>query len=207
MAKKEYSYRIKINDTTPDWHLSRRKFMGSLLTGAMVTALPTIANSSLSNQKVLSDKQLAIVSSVQQIMFPSDNNGPGAYDILADKYLLWVLSDERMDPEEKEYILYGIGWVEETANEEYSSSYSSLSEEQKKDLISLISKENWGNSWLSVILSFIFEALLCDPQYGGNPDGIGWQWLDHNAGFPRPTKQLLYPEIINTIAHRKANEK
>jgi gluconate 2-dehydrogenase gamma chain len=22
--------------------------------------------------------------------------------------------------------------------------------------------------------------------YGGNPDGIGWRWLGHVPGYPRP---------------------
>jgi len=48
------------------------------------------------------------------------------------------------------------------------------------------------------LLTFIFEALLSDPQYSGNADSIGWQWLDYKFGNPRPTAELLYPEIFKT---------
>ncbi len=107
--------------------------------------------------------------------------------------MLW---DERMDPEEKEYIIDGIGWVDETAEEKYSKSYVQLSQSEQEKLVADISNESWGSSWLSVILTFIFEALLSDPQYGSNPDRIGWVWLQHNPGYPRPTQLLLYPEIL-----------
>jgi gluconate 2-dehydrogenase gamma chain len=118
---------------------------------------------------------------------------------MADKYLLWVLSDERMDPEEKEYIINGIGWVDETAEENFSKNFVKLTQAEREKLIGDVSKETWGRSWLGVILTFIFEALLSDPQYGGNTDEIGWDWLHHNPGQPRPTKKLLYPQIFETV--------
>ena len=39
---------------------------------------------------------------------------------------------------------------------------------------------------------YIFEALLSDPVYGGNPEGIGWRWLGHRPGFPRPNQRNRY---------------
>ena len=104
-----------------------------------------------------------------------------------------------MDPEEIEYIIDGIGWVDETAEENFSKRYTQLSQREKEELIADISNESWGSSWLSVILTFIFEALLSDPQYGGNPDKIGWDWLKYYPGYPRPTEPLLYPEILTTV--------
>ncbi len=199
-AKHKLAYKpdIRISNTT---QLSRRKFVGSIAMGSSAMVLPwkTMAKGT-DIVYPISGKQQEIIISVQSILFPSDGNGPGAWDVMADKYLLWVLSDKRIDPEESEYIIKGIGWVDETAEEIFSKNYTSLTEEQKKKLIENISNEKWGSSWLGVILSFIFEALLSDPQYGGNPDEIGWQWLNHNPGFPRPSSELLYPTIVETIS-------
>jgi len=183
------------------WQLSRKLFMQSVIMGGVFSQLPWIKTYGSWYQKasLLSEKQLFIVSSVQEILFPSDENGPGAIEINATEYLLWILSDKNKDPEEIEYIINGIGWVDETANENYSKKYLDLEQSEKEQLISDISNERWGESWLSVILSFIFEALLCDPQYGGNPDKIGWEWLGHYPGQPKPTEDLLYPEILTTI--------
>jgi hypothetical protein len=37
--------------------------------------------------------------------------------------------------------------------------------------------------------------MLSPPSYGGNPNGIGWQWLEHKAGFPLPEKGQRYFEL------------
>ncbi len=185
-----------------NWKLSRRKFVENIMVGGVATTLPSLSvfGNDNNHSNSLSNKQFYIITSVQNILYPSDGNGPGAYDVMADRYLDWVLSDKMVDPEEKNYILAGIGWVDETAFETFSEPYNSLSQLQKEELITIISNEKWGKSWLGVMLNFIFEALLSDPKYGGNNDEIGWDWLEHNPGFPRPTKQLLYPEITITIA-------
>ncbi len=183
------------------WQLSRKMFLKSVVMGSALTQLPWLKAFGNIQQKlsVLSEKQLSILSSVQQVLFPADGNGPGASDIHATEYLLWVLADPEKDPDEVQYIINGISWVDETADETYSKSYTGLTRQEKEKLIGTISHESWGESWLSIILTFIFEALLSDPQYGGNPDGTGWKWLNFIAGQPRPTPELLYPEILTTI--------
>ena len=186
-----------------NWLLSRKQFLGSILAGGLISQLPfsnAIAQTRVSsNINLLSDEQLGILQSVQDILFPSDGDGPGASDINALDYLVWVLSDPNKDPDEIKYIINGIGWIDETAEEQFSKKYLDHGQTEKEELVKLVSKESWGKSWLSVILSFIFEALLSDPQYGGNPNSIGWKWLKHYPSQPRPTTNLLYPEIITTI--------
>jgi gluconate 2-dehydrogenase gamma chain len=198
-SKKELPESIKNLDK---WKLSRNHFIKTLLAGGVFIQLPLSGRSAEINQtngEILTAEQQKIVESVQEILFPSDENGPGASEVNASSYLKWVLSDKEMDQDEVNYIINGIGWVNETSEEVFSKQFSQLTQEEKDQLIGKISKESWGESWLSVILTFIFEALLCDPQYGGNPDGIGWHWLNHNPGQPRPVKDLLYPEILTTI--------
>jgi gluconate 2-dehydrogenase gamma chain len=74
-----------------------------------------------------------------------------------------------------------------------------LNTTEKEALITFIAKEAWGSSWLSIILTYIFEALIADPQYGGNVNESGWKWLNHYPGNPRPAKKLLYGNILNTV--------
>lgn len=183
------------------WQLNRKQFIAAVLLGGAATQLPVscAARNYNTEQTLLSDEKLQILQSVQEILFPSSDIGPGAKEINAATYLVWVLSDPQKDLEEIEYIINGIGWVDETAEENFSKKYMGLTHSEKEKLIADISKISWGESWLSVILTFIFEALLSDPRYGSNPDQIGWKWLKHNPGQPRPTKTLLYPEIITTI--------
>ncbi|HJN05560.1 MAG TPA: gluconate 2-dehydrogenase subunit 3 family protein [Bacteroidales bacterium] len=206
MAKENRKYKLKhIPDSIRDsqtWQLSRKKFINGVLLGGIAANFPSISllGKNINKTEKLSANQLSIIVSVQKILFPSDDNGPGAYDVMSDKYLLWVISDVRMDPEEIEYIINGADWVDETAEENFLKSYNKLSQSEKETLIADISIEPWGKSWLGVILTFIFEALLSDPQYAGNPEAIGWDWLKHNPGYPRPTKPLIYPEILATVS-------
>jgi hypothetical protein len=180
------------------WDLSRRRFLASAVLGAAAVQLPfhKLQGQIKDSQEILDENQFSILASVQEILFPGDGNGPGAHDLHAAEYLIWVLSDKEKDPEEVQYIIDGIGWVDETAEEEESKKYLELSPSEREKLIETISNESWGESWLSVILSFIFEALLCDPQYKGNPKEAGWDWLRHDPGQPRPREKDLYPGIL-----------
>jgi hypothetical protein len=43
------------------------------------------------HEKILSRKQYSLITSVQNLLFPADENGPGAADFHAGEHLLWVL--------------------------------------------------------------------------------------------------------------------
>lgn len=199
---KETLVKRKVPDSIKNqeyWQESRRSFVRTIFLAGISTQIPLLQscyNNSMVEDAILPKGSLSIVRDVQNILFPSDQFGPGALEFKADKYLIWVLSDKRLDPDEQQYIINGIGWVDETAKEEYSKRFTALNSSEKEQLIAGISKENWGESWLSVMLTFIFEAMFADPLYGSNPDGIGWQWLEHNPGYPRPIEALIYDNIL-----------
>jgi hypothetical protein len=188
------------------WQMSRRHFVKGLLIAGVVTQIPFLSaclNEDKKEQRlpfgILNSNQRTCLKEVQSILFPSDGNGPSASDINALDYLQWVISDSRMDPSEVKYLINGVAWLEESSEENFSQSFLNLSQSNKEKLVAKISKESWGESWLSVILTLIFEALLSDPQYQGNTNSVGWKWLNHNPGNPRPTKDLLYDKVFETI--------
>lgn len=59
-------------------------------------------------------------------------------------------------------------------------------------MLKKISQSRAGENWLSLLLYYLLESLTLDPIYGGNTDGMGWQWLGHQAGFPRPVQGKTY---------------
>jgi len=188
------------------WQISRRGFVKKLLIAGTITQIPFLfscVDNSFNEEKLpfgqLNAKQKNILKEIQLILFPNDGNGPSANDINALNYIQWVISDSRMDSTEVDYIINGIKWIEETSEETFSDDFLELSEKKKKKLIVIVSKEGWGENWLSVVLTFIFEALLSDSQYGGNTKSVGWKWLNHNPGYPRPTEDLLYNNIFKNI--------
>ena len=52
--------------------------------------------------------------------------------------------------------------------------------------------------WLSTLITYTLEALLSDPLYGGNTNGIGWKWLGHDPGNPRPSADKIYGRLGRT---------
>lgn len=191
------------------WAMQRRGFIKAMLVGTVATQIPWwVACSNNFEGKeafIFSPKQKEILIIVQEFLFPPDGDGPGASEIYADKYLQWVVLDPEMDKEEIKYIFKGIGWVEETAEEEKQHEFLKLDTKNQIEILTYIADQDWGESWYSVLLTFIFEALLSDPIYGSNPNGIGWKWLNHNPGHPRPEEKQKYGQFlpyVNSKTHK-----
>lgn len=191
-----------------DTNLERRQFLHSACKATTGLALiPSIALFSACNEKtemqpepnltqnLLQTEPWPTFATVQLVLFPEDGNGPSAADLNSAAYLHFVLTADDTDPEQRDFILKGIDWLNQLANTEFKLNFISVSPEQQQQLIQTISTSQSGERWLSYLLLYIFESLLSDPIYGGNPSGIGWQWLQHQPGFPRPRPGTTYPEL------------
>jgi gluconate 2-dehydrogenase gamma chain len=144
------------------------------------------------NPEVLTELEWNTLVAIQDILFPTEVNAPGAREINAASFYQWVISDPLLDPDETEFRKNGITWIEETAVENRGKSFVDLDAEKQEMVLRYAEKYSWGESWLSVTLLHIFEALLSDPIYGGNTDERGWKWLNYTAGIPRPVKGKIY---------------
>jgi len=182
------------------WQTDRRKFLrGALLAGAMTQiGLFTSCSTKLKEgNDLLTAEQATILNDVLNIFFPNDGNGPDAEDINAFGYVMWVLHDTlNRKIEDNAYILVGLNWADETAQEIYFSPFVELSQEQKEALVGKFTELDWGKNWSSMIITLILEALVLDPIYGGNKNEAGWNWLNHTPGFPRPTEENRYERIM-----------
>ena len=180
-------------------HLSRRHFLLGIAAISAAAIIPTtIACSATPVHDIhgqLSDDDFATLMAVQNHLFPTDKNSPGAIDLNAASYFTWVLTDSEKDEEDKIQMRDGIGWTNETAEETYSKKFVDLYTDEKEKVLRLMANEGWGESWLSVVLTNIFEALLSDPVYGSNTNESGWKWLEHTAGNPRPEKENMYNPV------------
>lgn len=182
------------------WQTNRRTFLkASILAGALsqLSFLQSCTQDELENgNDLLTGEQVTILKSVLLILFPDDGNGPSATDLHSYEYIMWVLKDPGANQEDNQYVINGIDWTNEAAEKFYGEKYINLHETQKAKLISKFLEVHSGYHWCSILLTLIFESLLLDPIYGGNPDGIGWKWLNHTPGFPQPTEELRYEKVI-----------
>ncbi|MCK4748286.1 MAG: gluconate 2-dehydrogenase subunit 3 family protein [Bacteroidales bacterium] len=192
---------MKKFDLLTSWQkgeIDRRTFLTGLAAISTIIVLPACNPDSEPDTRdpdVLSGKEWDILKASQNHMFPKTEDAPGADEINATVYLQAVLSDKNGDPEEQDFIKSGITWVEEEAKETEGRSFLSLDEDGRERVLRSMETHGWGERWLSLILLYIFEALLSDPLYGGNPDGVGWAWLEHYPGVPRPTKDKIYGRL------------
>jgi len=193
------------------WDLSRRNFVKFALATGILSQVP-LATSCI-NQNDLDEKtitidgvdysiELQVIRDVQDILLPKDELGPGALDLKSDIYLIWVLNDNRLDPWDNEYIIKGFKKLNNASKDQFSKRFTKLSRKNQEELIERVSLMDWGQSWLSKMLTLIFESMFANPNYGSNPEGIGWKWLNHQAGWPQPKQEQIYPNILESIEHR-----
>lgn len=181
------------------WAMNRRSFLKKTGWAVALVSLPyggyRLGSYMAGDESVeprpftLTTEQMKRLENVQDILFPSEPDAPGARDVNAAAYLQAVLWDEHMDPEERTFLVNGLEWLEEEAHERWEKSFNVMLNMERTALLEHIESHDWGSAWLSSLLLFIFEALLSDPIYGGNSDEKGWKWLGYIPGQPRPQKK------------------
>lgn len=102
-----------------------------------------------------------------------------------------ILHHSRVTPEEKTFLKNGVKWLNEAAVEIYQTMYAELRPSQRQAILHTIAKTQWGENWIYNMHTYILEAMLGDPIYGGNNNQAGWKWLNFQGGLPRPTKAFL----------------
>jgi len=189
--------RLKIN-------YERRRFLhDSYKATAGLALLPSISLFTACDQTPhITQAQLAhddpwkTFAAVQLILFPDDGNGPSAVDLNATAYLQFVLQAADSDKQDVAFILKGIDWLNQLSQSNTDKLFIYNNSQQQNSLIKQTSQSSSGERWISFLLLYIFEALLTDPVYGANPNGIGWAWLEHQAGFPHPPSHKIYTQLL-----------
>lgn len=183
--------------------LNRRAFLRQTGAAAMLLGLigakpSVVAADKFEDETVINGEGFsvhaqAVVEAVQMQLFPDDDDGPSALDLNAFRYLTWALEDpDNKADGDKAFILQGVGWLEELAKSTQGESFIKLGAREQDLVLKQISTSRAGENWLSLLLYYLLESLTLDPVYGGNTDGIGWQWLEHQPGFPRPVEGKTY---------------
>ncbi len=178
--------------------VTRRHFLQgmSALSAGMLLPVNTWAKSQSLDTNTPQEEPWPTIVAVQNHLFPSEPDSPGAGDVHAASYLKNVLDDKQHEQDERNFILNGPGWLNDLATKDFHKPFTQLNETQREQLLQRIAHSQAGENWLSLLLMYIFEALLSSPVYGGNPGGIGWRWLEHNPGFPQPTSNNSYKKLL-----------
>ncbi len=179
--------------------MDRRKFLvgtGSVLSTALLGRLEAFAampppSSPLSGAGI-EPAEWNTLGLVQEHLFPSEPQAPGAKDVNALAYLNFVMNWKGTDPVELEILRDGLVALTRIAGERGGGTFDALDGQRREHALRALEASGGGTEWITLVLDYIFEALLADPVYGGNPGGIGWRWLEIQPGYQRPGRDQRY---------------
>lgn len=143
----------------------------------------------------LAGKSLETLAAVQEHLLPGETDAPGAAQVNALAYLQAVLLDPLVEDSEKRFLVNGVGSLAEYTARTFGAEFAELDADARETVLRTVERGPAGRDWIALVLYYLFEALLTDPVYGGNPDGVGWQWLAHQPGFPRPSSGKRHFEL------------
>ncbi len=139
--------------------------------------------------------QESLLETIMNHLFPNSATSPGASAVQAHRYLLSMLELQRLSSFERKLLPQGLNDLEASCRAVHQRGFEQLSFDQKEACLRSFEQTSVGSTWLPVVLGYILEALLSDPVYGGNTRMIGWKWLGHKFGTPRPQVGKRYYEI------------
>lgn len=194
-----YERVLSICHSFRDGKIDRRSFIRQITAALTITALmpcPVFAE----NDKPLPATEWRedpwwTLYAVQEHLFPSAPDSPGATTLNATLYLKQELASTRISRDEAEFIINGVDWLNDLAQQTQSGRFVDLDIQKREAVLRQIEKSRAGERWLSLLIYYLIEALLTDPIYGGNPDGSGWKWLGHHVGLPRPVADKMYSKL------------
>jgi hypothetical protein len=142
--------------------------------------------------KTFSEAEMRTASAACRRLLPSSPGAPGAQEVNAVGYLDAVLATEFVSAKNKSVILDGLGKLDTRVQALGVREFSLATAPQQDAAIKVFERFTSGGAmpghkWLRLMLRYIFEAFLGDPVHGGNPGEIGWKWIHHTPGTPRPT--------------------
>ena len=176
------------------WTINRRRFLQLSVLAGMASWLG-VWTSCKRERSILSEREIALARSCFLYLFPP-GDGPSAEDIRCVAHFQNILSDPRYDPDIKAHYLQGLRRAGDQLQAMHGQSNNALSGEVAENFWNRIKEQYWGERWLSSMLNVVIEALLLDEIYGVNPNGVGWRWLGHVPGQPRPNVHNYYPRIL-----------
>ncbi len=177
--------------------MNRRKFLqrtGRSVLAASIPMLPGAASWAAvlpdlpDNAAGLARRQWETLAALQDHLLPSEPEAPGASEVHATAYLYYTLTAPGAKPVDQAFIRDGLERLDKVIQELGTQAFTALDEAGREATLRRLEQDKDGQHWIAEVLNFLLESLLADPLYGGNPGTIGWRWLAHTPGFPRPPK-------------------
>lgn len=157
--------------------MKRRNFLA-------LSAVSPLFLKSFLNAKDIDKDIWNTIQEVQNVLFPKTSEMPSAKQFGSVEYLKQNINNKFFDKDDLELILNGAKVFKDTFPE-----FFKIRKEKRIEIIKEANESDYGNSWITILVSYGIEAMLSDPIYGGNKFQSGWMALKHKAGNPRPKRK------------------
>lgn len=109
-------------------------------------------------------------------LIPLDQNGPGALEAGAARYIDRSLSTALAAS--LDTYRAGLAGVDARARSVAGEVFAALDATQQDRVLEDVERNE--SAFFDLVLSHTIEGMFCDPQYGGNEDFVGWELI----GYP-----------------------
>jgi gluconate 2-dehydrogenase gamma chain len=155
--------------------------VGALLGAATTLPLPVAAR--IRAQAALGESFISLTASEAETvraiisrLIPADENGPGALEARADRYIDRALSGA-LKASRAAYAM-GLAAVDAQARTLRNTSFAKLAVADQDTVLTTIERANAG--FFNLIRTHTIQGTFSDPFYGGNANFVGWDLI----GYP-----------------------
>jgi len=129
----------------------------------------------------------ALISAVQEHMFPEGSKLPSAREMHATKFLYETISHKSYDKETRAFVIEG---AKKLYHRE-KGKFITMCTEEKENALRTYEESSYGRNWLACIMTLTMEGMFGDPIYGSNIKESGWKAVDTFGGNPRPKSRYI----------------
>jgi gluconate 2-dehydrogenase gamma chain len=163
--------------------------------------------------KALTAHEADLLDRIAELLVPSDENGPGATEAMAVRYidrsLAGALSDQR------EAYRVGLAALERYATQTRGAAFLKLTETNQISLLidvesgtatgANVGFDGSSGAFFTMVRGHVMQGTFGDPVYGGNEGFVGWDLIGYpgvrTVVTPAEQKLLTPPTRVRTSAY------
>ncbi len=173
--------------------INRRLFVKSTGSAVFLLSIPSFWISCSENRNLKDEK---LWFALGEAIYPPGNHSPDMEKIGFLHHLNFILTDSNYDSDIRNNLSKRFGLFKNYLEKEKIEFHQLHLTERQNILRELLKKTSWAEKLVSTLENIIFEACFLDPLYGVNKNKVGWKWVKHPYGKPRPDQQTEYKTLL-----------
>ncbi len=177
---------------------NRRAFVIKTTSAVVFLSLPASVHlASCKSEPDKIPKNRSLILTLAGIIFPDTNDtSPGIREIGFARHLDFYLNDSNHDPDLQGLLIQRIEKFEKYLTKNKIRLEKLPAKAQRRLVEQMMREYDWFEKLISQIENIIIEACFLDPHYGVNKKQIGWKWVQHPFGTPRPDSRSDYFSLL-----------